>query len=1136
MHKLAIVGVLFASTSALAQVKPKYTRPRDVKVEVKQTDRTKPIVAKQTPAEAKPETISSELVLQIEGLKGKFQAEQEEILKDLIKQTPDSEVDEKADLYFRLGELQAKQQRYWRLEAVRLSLISGKQKEAKQAAEQAQELLKRSVKTYKELTDNDAFKNYPKMDVALFYFAYTLQNGKYLNPARAAYDKLLKNYPNSKFVADAHYAFADYFFEIGQLNDAENRYRKVLEFPKSALFWHATYKLGWIHLNRQRYQEALEVFFQVAQATKNDPKQEVLNRGARKDFVRAYAEVGKATLAHKAFERVDDKRAFDMLAILADLYLEQGKSENAIFTYQELMRLAPRDKNVCLWQYNVTHAVLSMPATGSNAETAKAITKEVENLVKLYSAFKGKKVLPQTEESECRENAAAASGELARQYHSEFAKTKNAETLASAERLYKAYLTAFPDARDFPQTQYYYAELLWSRAETERNPRLQTELWEQASTTFADVVRAKRVDARLMKEAAYAAVLGMKNALDVDPRIEKQVGEIGDIDKEYDTVPQPKPIPAKEQKLLDAFALYREFIKDPKDDELVRIKFFEGNTYRKYNQFDKAIPLFEDILENHKEHETAEFAANLLLDTFNRTKRYKDMLATAARLSADKQFLDGKEDLGERLAKLQIQRKRKDAEDLEKRGRATKSFSLLVQCGEAYMDIYNANPEAKENDQVLYNALVCYHEGKSVSAAIFAFNTMQRYYKDSKLMPRAVGRIGKAYGDVAFYEKSAEMLEEYAKKYAGEDNAFSAMSDAVFYWKGLGRDERAIADTRYFEKMFGNKKPQLAANAHWSLATVYEKQGDSDALVRHLREYVKRYGTKHGADRVVIANAKIGQTLWAKSCPEKLVDGSCVEIRRERAIRVRGQHEHLQTQCGPTSKIKLTVVQRDERKVKEALAAFAAARAEFEKHAGGKTGGDEAGARYYYAQSKLALADRAFEDYLEMAFPQGLDFDPKNQTVANKSMQRFDKWVADKTKTGGKATSHYEDVLAVKDSATSIAAAARIGQIQQHFSDMLFTAEIPKDVRTGQFADDKITAFCDHMDEVAGPLEKRALEAFRTCLSKSTELGWFSDWSKLCERELGQIRPDEFPTATELRGGPKLATMITIEPPITRLE
>jgi hypothetical protein len=86
------------------------------------------------------------------------------------------------------------------------------------------------------------------------------------------------------------------------------------------------------------------------------------------------------------------------------------------------------------------------------------------------------------------------SGELARAYHSESSKTKNPETLAYAEKLYKVYLEVFPDAEDYAQTQYFYAELLWSRAENEKNASMQTELWENAAVAFTDVVKTSKLE------------------------------------------------------------------------------------------------------------------------------------------------------------------------------------------------------------------------------------------------------------------------------------------------------------------------------------------------------------------------------------------------------------------------------------------------------------------------------------------------------------------------------------------------------------------------------------------------------------------------------------------------------------------
>jgi tetratricopeptide (TPR) repeat protein len=1137
-NKLVIFGVLLASTGAWAEpgLKAKYTRQQDIKVDVKFSDRTKPIAPKDPKDQQQQEQpLSADQVLAVEGLVGSIRAEQEQILVDLITKTPDSEVDEKSDYYFRLGELYAKQQRYWRLQGIQAAIQADQthnpQQKAKlkadadQGQNKAKEFLIKAVKTYKSLTDNDAFRNYPKMDMALFYYGFTLQSGKYLKEARTVYDKLLKNYPNSKYVPEAHLAFADYFFEIGQLDDANDRYKMVLKFPRSSAYWYAMYKIGWIHLNKQRFQDALETFFQVAQATRNDPKQEVLNRASKKDFVRAYAEVGKADKAYVTFQRVDAKYAFDMLEILADLYLSQGKSDKAIGTYQELMRRAPTHKNVCLWQYNVAHAELSMIGA-QNADKVK----EIENLVKLWGALKGKKTLPASEAQECHDNAAAMSGELARAYHSESAKTKNPETLAYADKLYNVYLKVFPDAEDFADTQYFYAELLWSRAENEKNARFATELWENAALAFTDVVKHGKVEPRRMKEAAYAAVLGWKNALNVDPRVKAQV----DADKPGDVKAAAQPIPEREQKMLAAFDIYINYIKDPKDDDLVGMKFLKANIYRRYNHHDEAIPIFLDILEHHKQHETAEFSARLLLDIYNNQKEFGKMLALVAKLDADAQFLEGKDDLKTMLGKLRIQSVRKEAEELERVGRQNTDYAKLVQCGQHYLDIYNRNPEADGNDEVLYNAGVCFEEGKSITAAITSYNLLEKYYPNSKVTARAVARLGKAYGDIAYYDRASDKLEGYAKKYAGEKDAYDAMSNAVFFRKGIGDDTKAIDDTKYFIKTFSQKKPQEAASAAFSLIGIYEKQGDSDVIIKHLREYIHQFGDKGGADRLVIAYAKIGQVLWHQSCPVKEVDGSCVRIARERAISGKRQKRvskkgvsEQPLQCGPESKIKLTVVKRDERKLKEALAAFGSAVKEYDKR-GGKTGGDELGARYFYAAARFAEADKGFEGYLDIKFPQGLDFDPapERKAIAARSLKRFNDWFGQKLNAAQSVQTKYDAVLSVKDAANSIAAHARLGQITQDFSDMLFTAEIPKNVRTGEFADDKVSAFCDALSEKADPLEQRSLEAYGVCLAKSTDLGWFSEWSKLCERELGQIKPEEYPTAVELHGDPNLVAPI----------
>jgi tetratricopeptide (TPR) repeat protein len=375
------------------------------------------------------------------------------------------------------------------------------------------------------------------------------------------------------------------------------------------------------------------------------------------------------------------------------------------------------------------------------------------------------------------------------------------------------------------------------------------------------------------------------------------------------------------------------------------------------------------------------------------------------------------------------------------------------------------------------------------------------------------------------------MFEEYAQKYAAEKDAYDLMSDAVFFRKGIGDDEKAIDNTNLFIKKFASKKPADAANAFFSLGSIYEKRGDLNKVVDHYRAYLKRYNEKGGADKVVIAYARIGQILWEQSCPVKAVDGSCIKVVRERAVSLRGKSKRrkgdaTRTQCGPESKIKLTVVDRDPGTVKAAMAAFKSAIGEYERKSGKFPNGDERLAKYYYALAQFTQAEVDYEKFLALKFPQGLNFDPEKKAESAKSLKRFDEWFKEKDKLSGKAAQQYTELVTkIKDPANAIAGAARFGQIQQNFSANIRAYEEAVDV------------YCDTLTTKAEPLEEASLVGFGQCLKASTDFGWFSSWSKLCERELGQIKPEDFPSAAELRAEPDRAASVSdIEPPVVKLE
>jgi hypothetical protein len=348
----------------------------------------------------------------------------------------------------------------------------------------------------------------------------------------------------------------------------------------------------------------------------------------------------------------------------------------------------------------------------------------------------------------------------------------------------------------------------------------------------------------------------------------------------------------------------------------------------------------------------------------------------------------------------------------------------------------------------------------------------------------------------------------------------------------------------------------------FNLGQIYEQQKDWAKLAKHFKEYLKSFATKGGTDRQIIANVKLGEMAWRDSCPVAGVNGACIEIQRVRAssaTRVaekarksqkgkKGKRKGvaLPAQCGPETKSKITLHDRKPALAKEAQTYFATALRLFgggaaAKHVGGKDEAERtartAAMMYSVAQAKMMEGDQQYEKFLAMKIPDKLDFtpvdtlaSPAKQKVQKKRLEdnakKFKGWLDSKTKQTESAQKLYQSVIALADAHWAIAAAARIGQVFQDFSGQLYTAPVPKAGHAPEgMSEDEFEqlfhdAYCDQMTDTAEPLEKKAVEGLSTCLETSTKLSWFNEWSALCEAELNQIKPAEYPLASEIRAVP----------------
>ena len=140
-------------------------------------------------------------------------------------------------------------------------------------------------------------------------------------------------------------------------------------------------------------------------------------------------------------------------------------------------------------------------------------------------------------------------------------------------------------------------------------------------------------------------------------------------------------------------------------------------------------------------------------------------------------------------------------------------------------------------------------------------------------------------------------------------------------------------------------------------------------------------------------------------------------------------------------------------------------------------------------KSKASADDQPLVDVYALTFPTGLNFAPgeKNTKRREASLKKFNDFVAQMTKVGGDTRAFYEGWITdeKRDAQAKIVATARIAQTYMRLASVLARAEIPKDVRTGEFAAEKIEAFCSRLSEVAEPLAAQAEQAMQVCADKS---------------------------------------------------
>lgn len=939
--------------------------------------------------------------------------------------------------------------------------------EAKRAyeaeSEEARVYREKTVGVYKRLVDE--YPLYEDADRVLFYLAFNLQEMGQLEDSNKYYKQLVRDYPATKYQADAYLGLAEYAYIVDEdMSGAMKNYDlTIAAAPNSDAAGYAMYKKGWCFFNLGEPEKALAQFESVIEFAGGDSSRAMLRSEATKELVKAYSqwEQGKASNAKKylsKFSGGDAAELNEMMERLARLYQEDGQIDKSNYVYNQLIGDNATSFKVVGYQIEI---MLNTETQNIPDKTAEEIIRTVQ----LFNLAKSKGMADHTPEREQEYYSLLEeyTRETAKWYHLTAQTTKNPLYYALAYEIYKAYVDNFPEAQDNYEMMYYYAELLYWKKN-----------WPEAAKRYDQVLDIDE-SGKFSQDAAYGAVLAYNRMTEV-------------ASAECPVIPMtPEPAPGEEPtfpafdipdcrlRLVAAADRFARLVPEdtPAGEHLVDIKYTAARIFYEYNQFDKAIERFEDIAMNHSSHRLAVVSANLMLDSLSIGRDYEKMWAWVVKFKSVPEL--NRPPLDEVLEALELQLAFKFCQDKE----GEKAWAEAATCYEEYATNY---PSSEYSPKALWNASVDWENASEIGKAIETRIRLLREHGDDELLaPRALYAIGQNYHGIAVYSEAARFYELFVDKYPKNDTAcvpddqvsdvpcsMLALQNAAAFRGGLGQYEEAVANYDRYAAMFPRDAEQISL-LKFNTGRIYLDQGQYDKAIERFEEYLQRHAKLGPRSREIAAHTAIGRAYWRKNAR-----GAALKQfeKAEDKFNAKGFQAWLDS--------------AEERFKQEA--AEAAAEARFMR-----------GEAVFREAMAIQLTDETVEP--------------------RKAEEHMVRQLEKKAKLMLEAEPIYSEVITrFRSPKWGLAAMARLGMMYHDVAHQVENSPCPP-----RLTEEQCLYYEDGLLTFASQFEDKAVGFYVSAITTAAELGWFNDYTTLAQRRLFDLRPDEYRSASEIKAQPNQA-------------
>ncbi|HIN86976.1 MAG TPA: tetratricopeptide repeat protein [Myxococcales bacterium] len=938
------------------------------------------------------------------------------------------------------------------------------------------------------------FPDYARIDEVMYYLGRgALEQGKE-NKDRALvkegvtyFQKLVQNYPRSKFIAESHLALGEHFFDTDSLYYAKTNYEKIINnFPKSPMYNYALYKLGWVYFNLREFRRTVETFQNVVKKVSARAGQVSFREQALNDLVKTWAEMDdswREALSYFKTVTKDEKAIYKRMEKLADLYVGYDKDKEAVELVNHFIERTPLDRKVISWLELLLDVRRKVNDFGKVEDEIRRILGYFQPDGRYFSAHKTNSDII----DEATRLAETNLLWLANHWHVEaekaekYKKRKVADELyAKAAADYKIFLARFPQSKHSYLIRFYYAEINY----------IKTHNYEIALEQYQKVINEDK-KGKFIEDAALGVIYssyeimvkkglrkkGSRGKVTVKKLSEKEIrkrehkkierSELHSLEKSY--------VAAADQYVDLLLGLRKDAEwkrKNPKRGaQIPEIMYMAAETFYRHGQFRDAVKRLNKIFEFDANHKYAAVAVVTLVQAYARLRRWEKVELWARALIKKRNFkYKSKKELGRYIA-IAISENAGDLSKMQKHDEAIKESMRLVK-------EFRGSKELAS--KALMNVAVMYERAKRIKDAVRTYERVVRDYKSQGVASEAQFIIGLIYENQTRFEEAADAFMKMGK-FKKKKQAPDAIRYAALIREAQKDYKGSIKAFQKWLKLWPKK--DLAATVFFRIGLLYERIGDKRALKSAIKHYQK----------------------FAKKFPERYVMKVEAYARAADIMRKMDKADDKKSEAKWIAKKRKTPYRPRMRNRKKISALFEKGLAEFPKAMnqvmtlrGKDKIAKHATAKNYAAQASYWLADYVFHDFDNAKIP---------GTLKPKILK---KGLVDKAELHQTAEKAFDKVLTFKSADWIACAAFRSGLLYYNFAEELFQVPIPFGLTPEQ--EDEYRAI---LEEMGAPIQEKALILLKAAIDVAHLKGVYNQCSKEAGAYAMKVNPEAFPIANE---------------------